>query len=115
MKNIVKLFVFCIVVSLALVSCENQSLVEDTNVEYYEAKTVSTVETTICEESECSTSAETEEQFTDTDKMTVDRVIYITPTGKKYHFSKACAGKNATEISFEEIKDLRDPCKKCAK
>ena len=40
--------------------------------------------------------------------------VYITPTGKKYHYSKACAGKNAKPISLSDAKKSYDPCKKCA-
>lgn len=40
--------------------------------------------------------------------------VYITPTGKKYHFSSDCAGPNATPISLSEAQKYYDPCKKCA-
>ena len=43
------------------------------------------------------------------------RVAYDTPSGKKYHLSKECAGKNATEVSYDEIIKRKDPCKNCAK
>lgn len=40
--------------------------------------------------------------------------VYITPTGKKYHYSKSCAGKNASPISLDDAELSYDPCKKCA-
>lgn len=40
--------------------------------------------------------------------------VYITPTGKKYHYSKACAGKNAKATSLSDARKSYDPCKKCA-
>jgi len=44
------------------------------------------------------------------------RTVYITPTGKCYHYSSECAGKNAkvTTKNQAETKGLA-PCKKCAK
>lgn len=40
--------------------------------------------------------------------------IYITPTGKCYHFSKSCAGKNAISTTYEYAKKYYRACKKCA-
>lgn len=47
---------------------------------------------------------------THADSMTV----YITPSGKKYHLSPSCAGKNAAETTFGKVKDSLEPCSKCA-
>ena len=42
-------------------------------------------------------------------------VIYRTPTGKRYHFSPACAGENRIEINPDETELFRlTPCRKCA-
>ena len=41
-------------------------------------------------------------------------VVYITPTGKKYHYSKSCAGKNAIATTLSKAKQSYGPCKKCA-
>lgn len=41
--------------------------------------------------------------------------VYITPSGKKYHKSKSCAGKNAIPVSLEEARQTHQPCKSCAK
>lgn len=40
--------------------------------------------------------------------------VYVTPSGKKYHYSKACAGKNAYPINRSEAENNYGPCKKCA-
>ena len=40
--------------------------------------------------------------------------VYITPTGKKYHYSSSCAGKNAIEKSLDNVRNSYGPCKKCA-
>ena len=42
------------------------------------------------------------------------QVVYITPTGKCYHYRQSCAGKNAIETTLDKCKDKR-PCKKCVK
>lgn len=44
------------------------------------------------------------------------RVVYITPTGERYHFSAACAGKNAIATTLSRAKASGvEPCKKCAR
>lgn len=40
-------------------------------------------------------------------------VVYITPTGKRYHYSKGCAGKNAKSCSFSYAKRYYTPCRTC--
>lgn len=49
-------------------------------------------------------------QSTDSDSL----AVYITPTGKKYHLRKSCAGKNAIETTLGKAKRNYNPCKKCA-
>lgn len=40
--------------------------------------------------------------------------VYITPNGKKYHFSPTCGGKNSYEVTLEEaIQDGKTPCQRC--
>ena len=41
------------------------------------------------------------------------RTVYITPTGKCYHYSSDCAGKNAMARSLSEVTGSYRPCKKC--
>lgn len=41
--------------------------------------------------------------------------VYVTPYGKRYHYSKSCAGKNAiASTKSNAINDGKTPCKKCA-
>ena len=40
-------------------------------------------------------------------------VFYITPSGKRYHDDRECAGKNATPIVTEEIPEKYTPCQTC--
>ena len=59
---------------------------------------------------------ETEETETTFEEEPVDnsRTVYVTPYGKKYHYSKSCAGSNASETTENSAKISHDPCKKCA-
>ncbi len=41
------------------------------------------------------------------------RIVYYTPNGEKYHFSKECAGENARETLYYYEVQKREPCKKC--
>lgn len=73
--------------------------------------------TTNAPETEFSTTESTTESVviqTENETSPTDKTVYVTPTGKKYHYSKSCAGKNATPKSFEDAKRHYDPCKKCA-
>lgn len=40
--------------------------------------------------------------------------VYITPSGKKYHRDKYCAGKTGFEIELDTAQLLREPCNICA-
>ena len=41
--------------------------------------------------------------------------VYITPTGKCYHFDPDCGGKNSTPTELDKAKGQGyRPCKKCA-
>lgn len=56
---------------------------------------------------------------TETEETTVtdgdEATVYITPTGKKYHYSSSCAGANAIPKKIYEVVGSYDPCKTCAK
>lgn len=41
--------------------------------------------------------------------------VYITPTGKCYHFSKSCAGKNAKTATYAFASANYRPCKNCVR
>ena len=43
------------------------------------------------------------------------RIVYVTSMGTKYHFSKSCAGDNATKTLYRDAKAYEyEACKKCA-
>lgn len=42
-----------------------------------------------------------------------DTGIYITPTGRCYHYSRSCAGKNASPTPADYAKRYYRPCSKC--
>lgn len=43
-----------------------------------------------------------------------DLVVYVTPSGKKYHYIKTCPGKNSTPTTLSKaIASGKEPCKKC--
>ena len=46
---------------------------------------------------------------------TNSRTVYITPTGKRYHYSSTCGGKNSTATTIDNARARGlTPCKKCA-
>lgn len=50
-------------------------------------------------------------EASDSDYLT----IYRAPTGKRYHYSQTCAGKNSIVTDLDEAEELGlTPCKKCA-
>ena len=40
------------------------------------------------------------------------REVYITPSGKRYHYDPQCGGKNSYKVGINNVKG-RTPCKKC--
>lgn len=43
------------------------------------------------------------------------QIAYVTPTGEKYHYSKECAGENATITTYKDCMSCGyEACKKCA-
>ena len=39
--------------------------------------------------------------------------VYVTPSGKRYHYDRECAGKNATKTTLANAKKTKTPCKTC--
>lgn len=60
-------------------------------------------------------SKESTKTETSTNNTSIDnsRTVYTTPNGKKYHYSKECAGKNAKTTTENSAKKHYSPCKKC--
>lgn len=40
------------------------------------------------------------------------REVYITPSGKRYHYDPQCGGKNSYKVGINNVKG-RTPCQKC--
>ena len=40
------------------------------------------------------------------------REVYITPSGKRYHYDPQCGGKNSYKVGMNDVKG-RTPCQKC--
>lgn len=59
------------------------------------------------------TTATTTAKKETTTKQKSGVTVYITPTGKKYHYSKKCAGKNAIEKDLDDVDNLYGPCGNC--
>lgn len=50
------------------------------------------------------------------DNKNNNRTVYITPTGKRYHYSSECAGKNAEATTKDKAEHQGfTPCQKCVK
>ena len=42
------------------------------------------------------------------------RTVYVTPSGKKYHYDPQCGGKNSSDTTLNKAKNRgKEPCKKC--
>ena len=55
-------------------------------------------------------------QDTTSSQQTSPKIVYRTPTGKRYHYSATCGGKNSKEVSLDDAKASGlTPCQKCAK
>ena len=60
-----------------------------------------------------SSSRQEEPRGDETDKKS--SVVFVAPTGKRYHLIKTCAGKNAVKMKKSQaLKSGKTPCKKCA-
>lgn len=61
-----------------------------------------------------SSSGQTQTGGTDATDSVIGGTIYITPTGKRYHYSSSCAGRNAILSTLEEaISRGLTPCGNC--
>ena len=55
-------------------------------------------------------------QSTSTTTTDNSRTVYVTPTGKRYHYISTCGGKNSTASTLNKAKARGlTPCQKCAK
>lgn len=55
------------------------------------------------------------QQSTNSQNINNSRTVYITPTGKRYHYLSTCGGKNSRATTLSEaISRGLTPCQKCA-
>jgi len=40
-------------------------------------------------------------------------IVFVTPSGIKYHSCKTCGGKNSSSVSLKYAQNKYKPCKKC--
>ena len=73
----------------------------------------------ICTEYDLSTKGEdTEGFYLDVRKLdsSEGRIVYVTRSGEKYHFSESCAGDGASKTTYRDATVYEyEPCGKCAK
>lgn len=67
-----------------------------------------------------SNSAYEESSYNASKKITTvldqNSIVYISQSGKRYHLSATCAGKNASETTLKNAEELnKTPCQKCVK
>ncbi len=117
-------FLCLFLIFFTLFSCENEEGESYYNEDSYVFRSSRIVEQTLFFSIEpiitTTTEVITETTIIDTIEASTESVekeiIYISPTGKKYHKSKKCAGKNATEIEIDiAIERGKTACKKCVK
>lgn len=95
---------------------ENDTTVSEKQTESTTQSTTTTVSTTTPTIVDDEIAEESINEYEDneiTTKKKHSRIVYITTYGEKYHYSKSCAGKNASEIELDDVKDFLGPCKKC--
>lgn len=72
-----------------------------------------TVSTTKQQTTTTTNATTTTQKETTTQKQSSGRIVYVTPSGKKYHYIKSCPGKNAREVNLDDVIDTHQPCEKC--
>ena len=65
-------------------------------------------------ETKTETAKDTKEETKDVEAVE-QRTVYVTPTGKRYHYISTCGGKNSTASTLNKAKARGlTPCQKCA-
>ena len=88
----------------------------ETTIETTETTAETTSETITETTTETVTETSTETTSETTTENPTEKTVYVTPSGKRYHFSASCAGKNALPTTLSKAEeDGYTPCQKCAK
>ena len=98
--------------SISIVTGSQKTTVSETELTTaaFSAVNETTEKAVISQTADNTVSAETQPQQSEN---TDSRTVYITPSGKRYHYSSTCGGKNSYSVSINNVGD-RTPCKKCA-
>lgn len=76
----------------------------------------SKVETTPITTAKPTTTTKVKQTAAETVRQNIGSTVYITPTGKRYHYRSTCGGKNSKSTSLDSaINSGYTPCKKCAR
>ena len=104
-----RVFAAFLAVMMLWLSCGCAATTEQTSatVKPPSTTTTTTITTTV-------TTTTTIRQIAATTTQRYRDCVYVTPYGKKYHYSRSCAGKNATPTERETAALYFTPCKKCA-
>ncbi len=54
-----------------------------------------------------------QEQAAQEQQQATEQMVYITPSGERYHLDASCGGKNSYQVPISQVGG-RTPCKKCA-
>lgn len=90
---------------------KEESITESTVAIETTTESIKITETTIT--TTIATTKTTTTQAPITTEKDTSRTVYITPTGKKYHYDAECGGKNSSPISLDKAKASYGPCSKC--
>lgn len=93
---------------------KEQNSIEEEKVLKKEVKEESELTESAIKEEHEDASADESEAVSNQEIATASGEVFITPTGKKYHLERACAGKNAIASLKEDVEESYQPCKKCA-
>ena len=95
---------------------ETSTTAETTSVTTTEDTTTATTEepATTTEEPATTTKKPTTSTQKPTEKQNNPQIVWITPSGKRYHYISTCGGKNSYSVSIDHVGN-RTPCQKCAK
>ncbi len=77
------------------------------------AASVSTSKDQTTTERETTTEKQITTERETTTQKPAGRTVYVTPSGKRYHFDPDCGGKNSRATSIDNVGG-RTPCQKCA-
>ena len=95
--------------AITIVPTTQETTTQETTTTAPETTTKET--TTVAEKTTVKQTTTTERETTTA--QPAGRTVYITPSGKRYHYDPDCGGKNSYSVSIDNV-GSRTPCQKCA-